>query len=158
MTIVASLLRPLSRGKVGLKSSSPVDGPAINLNFFSEEVDLVTMREGARFVRDVIENGNGMKKVIKELYPEDLRDLDGDNEAAGKLILKRCTTGYHPSGTCRFGQESGELQGVLDERLRVRGVSNLRVIDASVFPIIPDCRIQAQVYMVAEKVSFRLQM
>jgi len=151
MTIVTSLLRPLSRGTVGLNSGAPLEGPAINLNFFSNQLDLVAMREGGRFVRDILQHGEGMRDITKAPYPEDLRDLDGDNESAGKLIMKRCSTGYHPSGTCRIGHESGENQGVVDERLRVWGVRNLRVIDASVFPIIPDCRIQAPVYMVAEK-------
>ncbi|KAF8583555.1 GMC oxidoreductase [Ramaria rubella] len=151
MTIVTGILRPLSRGNVGLRSSQPTEQPEINLNFFAEEVDLVAVREAGRFVREIVEHGEGMRDYVIEPYPADLRDLDGDNEAAKKLIFKRCSTGYHPCGTCRIGTESGTHQGVVDERLRVRGVANLRVIDASVIPIIPDCRIQAPVYMVAEK-------
>lgn len=56
-----------------------------------------------------------------------------------------------PCGTCRLGKDIG--QGVLDAKLCVYGVQKLRVIDASVFPVIPDCRIQNDVYMVAEKVA-----
>lgn len=58
-----------------------------------------------------------------------------------------------PCGTTRMGKDIN--QGVVDSKLRVHGVQNLRVIDASVIPVIPDCRIQMSVYMIAEKVRNR---
>lgn len=64
-------------------------------------------------------------------------------------ILERSHTGFHPCRTARIGKTIH--QGVVDLELHVHGVQNLGVMDASVFPIIPDCRIQNVVYMVAEK-------
>lgn len=66
-----------------------------------------------------------------------------------KCILERLQTGFHPCGTNRLSQNM--QQGVVDPHLKVHGIKGLRVIDASVFPVIPDCRIQNVVYMVGEK-------
>ncbi|GJJ15994.1 hypothetical protein Clacol_010273 [Clathrus columnatus] len=151
-------MRPISRGQVTLRSNDPAIQPEINLNFFGEEADLEAMREAARFVRDILTTGESLKDLVVSPYPDDLADLDGDNKAANNLVLRRCSTGYHPNGTCRIGRESGEYAGVLDEKMKVRGVASLRVIDASAIPLMPDCRIQAGVYMLGEKVnpSFRM--
>lgn len=153
MTIVTSFMRPISRGRVTLRSNDPTVQPEINLNFFGEDADLEAMREAARFVRNILTTGDALKDLVLGPYPDDLADLDGDNQAANNLVLRRCSTGYHPCGTCRIGQASGEYAGVLDENMKVRGVTNLRVIDASSIPLMPDCRIQAGVYMLGEKVS-----
>jgi choline dehydrogenase len=69
-TIIVDLLRPLSRnGEVKLNSADPFEQPNINLNFFSHDLDLVAMREGIRFVDDIVMNGDGMKDIIQEDYP-----------------------------------------------------------------------------------------
>ncbi|KAH6605078.1 hypothetical protein Trco_006785 [Trichoderma cornu-damae] len=68
-----------------------------------------------------------------------------------RVVLDRCQTAFHPCGSARLSKDIE--QGVVDPALRVHGVKNLRVIDASVMPVIPDCGIQNQnsVYMVGEK-------
>lgn len=105
------------------------------------------MREGCRFVDDILTNGEGMKDIIGEDYPWPMpRNSD---EAMNKAILERSQTGFHPCGTARLGLSIE--QGVVDPSLRVHGTKNLRVIDASIIPVIPDCRIQNSVYMIGEK-------
>ncbi|KAJ9264762.1 CAZyme family AA3 [Paecilomyces variotii] len=148
ITIIVDLLRPLSRnGVIKLQSTDPLVQPYINLNYFSNTLDLVALREGVRFVDDVLMNGEGFSEIIREEYPFAMpRQSD---EAMNKAIMERCQTGYHPCGSCRLGKDIS--QGVVDPELIVHGTKNLRVIDASVFPVIPDCRIQNAVYMVAEK-------
>ncbi|KAK5044488.1 hypothetical protein LTR84_010769 [Exophiala bonariae] len=148
LTVIVDLMRPLSRnGEVKLNSTDPHEQPYINLNFFSHELDLIALREGVRMIDDILMNGDGMKDIIEGDYPWPMpRNSD---EAMIRQILERAQTGYHPCGTCRLGKDIN--QGVVDPKLQVYGVSNLRVIDASIFPIIPDCRIQNDVYMVAEK-------
>ena len=106
------------------------------------------MREGVRFVDDIIMNGDGMKDLVGEDYPWPMPRAS--DEAMKKTILERSQTGFHPCGTNRLSRDIGH--GVVDGELKVHGVKGLRVIDASIFPIIPDCRIQNVVYMVAEKV------
>ncbi|KAF2144347.1 GMC oxidoreductase [Aplosporella prunicola CBS 121167] len=148
LTVIVDLLRPMSRnGEVKLKSSNALEQPSINLKYFENELDIVALREGVRFIDDVLMNGEGMKEIIDGEYPKPLpRDSD---EEMRKEILEKHQTGFHPCGTCRLG--TNKDQGVVDSELKVYGVDRLRVIDASVFPIIPDCRIQNAVYMVAEK-------
>ncbi|RAH73861.1 GMC family oxidoreductase [Aspergillus aculeatinus CBS 121060] len=148
LTVIVDLLRPLSRnGEVKLNSTDPRDQPNINLNFFSNDLDIIALREGVRFVDEILMHGEGMKDVIREDYPWPMpRHSD---EAMKKMILEHSQTGYHPCGTARLSQSIE--QGVVDSELRVHGVKRLRVIDASIIPIIPDCRIQNAVYMIGEK-------
>ncbi|EGN93925.1 hypothetical protein SERLA73DRAFT_115398 [Serpula lacrymans var. lacrymans S7.3] len=152
LTVVTSLLRPSSRGTVRLTSSSPTTPPWINLNLLSAPVDLAALREGARFIKEVLERGDGTRNVVRGYYGAD-QELEGLNsEGVGDdVVLGHCSTGYHACGTCRIGKAGGDMEGVVDEKLRVYGVKKLRIIDASVFPVIPDGRIQSAVYMVAER-------
>ncbi|KAI9727070.1 MAG: hypothetical protein M1834_008538 [Cirrosporium novae-zelandiae] len=150
LTILVDLVRPLSRnGTVTLNSTNPLDQPHINLNFFSNDLDLVALREGVRFVDEILTQGEGMKDLIGEDYPWPMpRHSD---EAMKTAILERSQTGFHPCGTCRLSPNIET--GVVDHALKVHGVKDLRVVDASVIPVIPDCRIQNSVYMIAEKVA-----
>ena len=147
-TVIVDLMRPLSKnGEVKLKSNDPLEQPYINLNFFSHDLDLIALREGVRFIDDMLMTGDGMKDIIGEDYPFPMpRNSD---EAMIRTILERSQTGFHPCGTARLSKDIA--QGVVDPQLKVHGIDGLRVIDASVFPVIPDCRIQNVVYMVAEK-------
>ncbi|KAH6716615.1 oxidoreductase [Leptodontidium sp. MPI-SDFR-AT-0119] len=147
-TIIVDLLRPVSKpGQVKLNSTNPLEQPNINLNFLANNLDVMALREGVRFVDDILMDGEGMKDVIGEDYPWPMpRNSDA---AMDKMILERMQTGFHPCGTARLSKNIDE--GVVDTNLKVHGIKNLRVIDASVFPVIPDCRIQNAVYMVAEK-------
>ncbi|TAQ85428.1 hypothetical protein B7494_g6251 [Chlorociboria aeruginascens] len=142
-TIIVDLLRPISKpGQVKLNSSNPLDQPNINLNFLANDLDVMALREGVRFVDDILMTGDGMKDIIGEDYPWPMpRHSDA---AMDKMILER-----NPCGTARLSKNIEE--GVVDSQLKVHGIKGLRVIDASVFPVIPDCRIQNAVYMVAEK-------
>ncbi|KAB5577465.1 hypothetical protein GE09DRAFT_988402 [Coniochaeta sp. 2T2.1] len=148
MTVIVDLLRPQSKnGTVELNSTNPLEQAKVNINFFQDDLDIIAMREGVRFVDDILMTGDGMKDVIGEDYPWPMpRHSD---EAMNKMILERSQTGFHPCGSARMGKDID--QGVVDSKLRIYGVDNLRVIDASVIPVIPDCRIQMSVYMVAEK-------
>ena len=129
------------------------------------------MREGVRFVDDIILNGKGMRDLLllppAESPPSSTPASSPNNNNTGSpadypwplprssalamhtQILERSQTGFHPCGTARLSQSIS--QGVVDPKLRVHGVQGLRVIDESVFPVIPDSRIQNAVYMVAEK-------
>jgi choline dehydrogenase len=148
MTVIVDLLRPYSKpGFVKLLSTDPAKNPYINLNFLADDLDIICIREGVRYINDILMNGEGMKDLIEGDYPFPMpRTLD---EALDKQILERSQTGYHPCGSNRIGKDINH--GVVDGELKVYGAKNLRVSDASIFPLIPDCRIQNDVYMVGEK-------
>jgi choline dehydrogenase len=97
-TVIVDLLRPLSTGEVTLNSANPRDIPKINLGFFSNELDIVAMREGVRWVDEVLMKGKGMKDIIEEDYPWPLeRDSDAELRHA---ILERASTGFRMFLTC----------------------------------------------------------
>ncbi|KAL2812261.1 hypothetical protein BJX63DRAFT_248325 [Aspergillus granulosus] len=147
MTVIVDLLRPISQGEVTLNSANPLVQPNINLNFFGDDLDILAMREGVRWTYDVLTKGKGFKDIVVAEYPWTM-PLDDDEEMK-RAVLDRSQTGFHPCGTARLSKSIH--QGVVDEKLRVHGIRNLRVADASVIPVIPDCRIQNSVYMVGEK-------
>ncbi|KAJ5170111.1 Glucose-methanol-choline oxidoreductase C-terminal [Penicillium coprophilum] len=132
LTVVVDLLHPQSKsGHVRLNSIDPREQPEINLNYFTDELDILALRE----------------EVIAEDFPWPMpRDSD---EEMDRLILDRAQTGSHPCGTARLSNDID--QGVVDSHLRVHGAKNLRIVDASIIPVISDCRIQSAVYMIGEK-------
>jgi choline dehydrogenase-like flavoprotein len=147
-SIVVDLVRPVSEGgEVKLNSADPLVQPNINLNFFADDLDIIAMREGVRWTYDLLLNGEGFKDIVIDQYPWDM-PLDSDEEMK-RAVLDRSQTAFHPCGTARLSKNIE--QGVVDPQLRVHGIKNLRVIDASIMPIIPDCRIQNSVYMIGEK-------
>ena len=147
LTVVVDLVRPISDpGEVTLQSADPLDQPDINLNFFSNDLDIIAMREGIRFCYDVL-LGEDFKHLVVGEYPWEM-PLQSD-EGMKLAVLERCQTAFHPCATARLSKNIE--QGVVDPELKVHGVKCLRVADASVMPIIPDCRIQNAVYMVGEK-------
>lgn len=148
LTVMVDLVRPVSEGgEVTLNSTDPFVQPNINLNFLANELDIIALREGIRFVYDVLTKGDGFKDLVVSQYPWDM-PLHS-NELMRTSVQDRVQTSFHPCGTARLSKNID--QGVVDPKLKVHGVNNLRVIDASVTPVIPDCRIQNHVYMIGEK-------
>ena len=148
-SILATLLRPKSRGTVRLGSSSPHDRPKVDFGFMAHAEDWVMARKAIRLA---LKLGASMKAQGFPL----VRSLTGANsesdEEIDRLIRHRARTTYHYSSTCRMAHEfNSQAPGVVDSRLRVYGIPNLRVCDASVFPQIIATHLMAPVVMVAEK-------
>ncbi|KAG9238003.1 GMC oxidoreductase-domain-containing protein [Amylocarpus encephaloides] len=101
LTVIVDLLRPISQnGTVKLNSADPLVQPNININFFSNDLDIIAMRQGVRFVDDILRTGEGFKDIIGDDYPRPMpRNSD---EAMNKMILERSQTGFHPCGTTRL--------------------------------------------------------
>ncbi len=138
-------LQPTSRGHVRIKSDDPRDAPAITLNYLSTEEDREVAVAGLRFTRRIMAANALVRFEPHEWKPG--ADVESDAElaqAAGHLG----TTIFHPVGTCKMG--SDEL-AVVDDRLAVRGIAGLRVIDASVMPRITSGNTNAPTVMIAEK-------
>jgi choline dehydrogenase len=138
-------LQPTSRGHVRIKSADPTAHPAITLNYLATEDDLAVAIAGLRFTRRIM-----AAKALAPFAPREWKpgpELQTDAElsrAAGDLG----TTIYHPVGTCRMGSDR---DSVVDDRLRVRGIEGLRVIDASIMPRITSGNTNAPTVMIAEQ-------
>lgn len=148
ITVMVDLVRPVSDpGEITLNSADPLQQANINLNYFNNDLDIIAIREGIRYAYDVLKNGDGFKDIIVGEYPWEMPLHD--DKLMKRTVLDRSQTSFHPCGTARLSKNI--QQGVVDPNLKVHGIKNLRVIDASVIPEIPDCRIQNSVYMVGEK-------
>ena len=138
-------LRPTSRGWVRITSPDPAAYPEIKLNYLSTPEDRGIAVVGMRATRRIMATRALAKYEPAEFRPGAAVDRDADLErAAGELG----TTIFHPVGTCRMG---GDPLAVVDDRLRVRGVARLRVIDASVMPRITSGNTNAPTYVIAEQ-------
>ena len=145
----AALLRPESTGRVRLASANPRDPIRIHFNPLSAEADWRALRAGLRLIRELGRQRALSPFVDKELAP---RPDETSDDALNAHIRSSLVTAHHPCGTCRMGRDDDDL-AVVDERLRVRGLDGLRVIDASVFPDLIGGNINAVVIMIAEKAA-----
>ncbi|KAL9013969.1 MAG: hypothetical protein Q9173_001367 [Seirophora scorigena] len=150
-SLLASVLRPQSRGTVRLASSDPSDRPKIDLGFLSDPMDLALARKAVRLALNL---GDAMKaQGFPLLRGVSVPDPDrSGQDGIDRFIRHRARTTYHYSSTCRMASEfDPQAPGVVDDSLRVHGIRNVRVCDASIFPQILACHLMAPVVMVAEK-------
>ncbi len=141
------LISPRSRGTIRLRSADPRDKPRILTNTLSEPEDLTALVAGIRVARQIAACEPLAAARGIELYPgaglQDEAELQEDARRRVDLL-------YHPVGTCRIGTDDA---AVVDPELRVRGVQGLRVVDASVMPLIPGGNTNAPTIMIAERAS-----
>ena len=146
-TIGVVLLRPESRGSIGIQSADPRVPPAIRPGYLTAKADLATLRAGLRFARRLAAAPAFSPYRGEEVWPGAGLRSDDDLDA---FIRLRSETLYHPVGTCRMGSDA---DAVVDDRLRVRGVQGLRVADASVMPVIIGGHPNAAAIMIGEKAA-----
>ena len=143
-------------GTVSLRSSDPRDTPLINFNYYdtgttangAAEKDLQAMYEGLEFSRRILDNVVPLDGTFDEVWP----GAEVVEEEDVKAFARKEAWGHHASCTCPIGSDD-DPKAVLDSKMRVRGVSGLRVVDASVFPVIPGTYTAVSTYMVSEKAA-----
>jgi choline dehydrogenase-like flavoprotein len=140
------LLRPKSRGRVWLRTPEPGDPPAIDPNFLGEAEDMDEMVEGFRITRRLMDAPALAAWRRRELSTAGI----SSDEDIRAVLRKRVDTVYHPAGTCRMGPDRS---GVVDHRLRVKGVENLRVADCSIMPTLIGGNTNAPAIMIGEKAA-----
>lgn len=140
-------LRPESRGSLRIRSADPTVPPEIRINYLATETDRTAFIDGIRILRKIL-NAPALKPyVVDEAHP-------GAKVVSDEDLLDYCrrtgSTVYHPTSTCRMGNDP---LAVVDQRLRVRGIEGLRVVDASVMPDLMSGNTNAPTIMIAEKAS-----
>lgn len=145
-TILPTLLHPKSRGFVTLHSNDPMAAPVIQPNFLQEKEDLDVLVKGLKLALKILDQAP-FKKYTKTLAPK--LDLPSE-DALVQHIKKSLETVYHPVGTCKMGHDE---MAVVDHELKVHGVENLRVVDASIMPKIVSGNTNAPTFMIAEKAA-----
>jgi len=142
-----TLIAPESRGNISLRSANPLEPPAIQANYLSTDADMRTMIEGVKLSRRIAHTRAFDAYRGEEIHPGATATSDED---IAEFLRSEVETLYHPVGTCRMGNDP---MAVVDARLCVHGIERLRVVDASVIPIIPAGNTNAPTIMIAEKAA-----
>ena len=141
------MIHPRSIGAISLRSSSPLDAPRIQANYFSDPGDLDLMVEGIKLARKLARARAFDAYRGREIFPGP--EVQSD-DAIRAYICRMVETLYHPVGTCKMGNGP---KAVVDSELRVHGLDGLQVVDASIMPKVPGGNTNSPTLMVAEKAA-----
>jgi choline dehydrogenase len=145
ITIIAQQMRPESKGSIHIKTADPSVPPAIRFNFLAESIDRECLLATMRITRRLME-----APALAWLGPQEIAPGPKAQSDAELLdwVSRNAETTYHPVGTCRMGSDPN---AVVDDQLRVRGIANLRVADASIMPTLTSGNTNAPSIMIGEK-------
>ncbi len=149
LTASCTLLRPYSIGSVTLKSANPADAPHMVANYLTDERDMQPLIEGIRIIRRIFQASPFREHYVGEMLPGAQYQSD---EQLTDYLRANAQSMYHPVGTCKMGID-GDPNAVVDQSLCVKGIDGLRVIDASVMPLIPSGNTNAPTIMIAERAA-----
>jgi choline dehydrogenase len=144
-------LAPEARGTVRLRSPDPLAPPEIRFNFLRSETDMRAMIAGVRFARSIARQHALQKLMVEETAPGVAVRTEEDIAAD---VRRRGVSNLHAVGTCAMGRDA---MAVVDPRLRVHGIAGLRVVDASIMPVIVAGNTNAPAIMIAEKAADMIQ-
>ncbi len=148
-TMSVCQLRPESKGEIRLKSAQPREYPKIIPNYLSTETDCRTIVAGVNIARKIARHAPLTSKISEEYRPNASLDMD-DYDGTLDWVRNNTASIYHPTGTCKMGDGP---DAVVDNKLRVHGVSGLRVADCSIMPEIVSGNTNAPAIMIGEKAS-----
>ena len=148
ITPTVANIRPTSRGEINIVSKNIKDNPKIKMNYLSTDDDRYVAAQGLKLVRKIMLDTETFKKYEPEEYRPGAH-IKNDEELV-KAGSDYAQTIFHPVGTCKMGQDENS---VVNDRLKVHGVENLRVVDASIMPNITSGNTNAPTIMIAEKAS-----
>ena len=147
MTMLITMLNPKSTGSIKLSSNDPFADPVIDLNYFDEEYDMNLAVKAYRYTEKLYDAPSFKKYKGEPLRPDKVLKTD---EEIVEWIKDNTDTCYHPVGTCKMGHDD---MAVVDDELKVHGIQNLRVVDASIMPTIVRGNTNAPTIMIAEKAA-----
>ena len=147
MTVAVCPTRPVSRGSVLIDSADPHRPPKIRFGYLTVAQDVRVMNAGLRHARRILNSPSLAPYLISEITPGPAADSDTDLE---RFARKEGSSLFHPVGTCKMGIDE---MAVVDPTLKVRGISGLRVADASVMPFLPTGNTNASAILIGEKAA-----
>ena len=145
VSILPGVVRPTSRGWVRLASGDPLDKPLVNPNYLGTEDDTRRLMDAVKRSRDIFATRAFAEWVSGEILPGPGVSTDAQLR---EFVRQRADSYHHQAGSCKMGIDE---QAVVDPNLNVRGLERLRVVDASVMPVVPSGNCHAGILMVAEK-------
>ncbi|MCJ1293077.1 hypothetical protein MMC34_004630 [Xylographa carneopallida] len=146
-SLTVSVMHPLSRGVCYINSPDPFEPPVIDPRWLSNPTDRSVLIEALKFNRQILAAPSMQLLQAAQFVPP----VDADDDALNQVINNGIRTEFHPSGT--LAMLPLDMGGVVDPTLLVYGTQNLRIVDASIFPLVPAAHLQAVVYAVAEKAA-----
>ena len=147
VSALPAFLHPSGRGTISLRSGDPLADPIIRHELLGHPDDMAGLLSGVKLAREIFSQPALKRYVVREALPGD--SVRSDDDLRSYLRVSGFT-GKHPSGTCRMGVDG---DAVVDPQLRVRGVDGLRVVDASVMPVISSGNTNAPTIMIAERAA-----
>ncbi len=148
-TVMVCDLRPLSRGRVTLESADPLKPPRIDPNWGGHERDIDKLVTGIKKTREVLGQKAFDPHRLEEVEPGAANQTD---EQLRDWVRRKSEAIYHPVGTCKMGPDT-DAMAVVDAQLRVRGLSSLRVVDASIMPTLVGGNTNQPTTMIGEKAA-----
>ena len=139
--------KPSSRGRINIRSPDPLDKPSILFNYLQTEADKEGFRQCVRLTREIMAQPAMQDYRGAEIQPGE--SVSGDDEIDA-WVRQNVESAYHPSCTCKMGNDES---AVVDSETRVRGIDGLRVVDSSVFPVIPNGNLNSPTIMLAERAA-----
>ena len=149
-TVNCGLYLAAGKGEIWLTSADPRAAPEMDYHYLEEPWDLERLREAVRLCMSLLE-GPSYAPYIERVLAPTAADLE-TNESLNGWLKRNISTSYHISGTCKMGTDDDPM-AVVDQRLCVRGVSNLRIADASIMPDVVRANTNVTTMMIAERVA-----
>lgn len=149
LSISLALISPSSRGSVQLASNDPMDHPLIDPQYLSTEFDRYTLREAVKATKRLVA-ADAWKDYI--VAPYGALAVANTDEAIDAYVRAGSSTVFHPVGTASISPRNAQW-GVVDGQLRLKGAHGVRVVDASVWPFVPNAHTQGPVYLIAERAA-----
>ncbi|KAJ4003853.1 hypothetical protein NW752_011981 [Fusarium irregulare] len=149
VSLIAVVMHPLSRGSVHINPSDPSGKPVINPNYLSNAHDIEAVTQAVKYNRKIATT-EPMRSIWENEYEPGMDDVKTDAQLK-EYALRTTLSIFHPSGTCAMLPKKDG--GVVDAKLKVYGTENLRVVDASIMPLLISAHIQTAVYGIAERAA-----